>query len=215
MPRIAASLLLLVLGAQITASNAQGQPATDNELYAGYCLGVSEATPEFALKLYDHPPYSPLPPLPGNTQAQRTWNQKLSELNRQNQEWNRQNQEAKEQTTQQLKLQQQRFASYLMTRGVLLPMERVDAFLGVLNARRRGQGEARECFGHFDDQTRGCLAVRESEMKRLDWSKDFGNATKQEEKSWQDYHACLDRVSIPLPVCERTARCGKPDNLPF
>ena len=212
-----ARLLIAAVGVRLIAvANAQGLPATDNELYAGYCLGVSETWPALEEKLYGSLPLTPPPPLPGDTPARREWNRKLPQVNRQFQEWNRQNQESRLQFNQQLKQQQQRFASYLMSRGVLLPMERIDAFLGVLTARRQGQAEARECSGLIDDRSRGCLAVRESEDRHLDWLKDYDNAKKQEEKSWQDFQACLAHLpTSPVPVCERTARCWKPDNLPF
>ena len=216
MGRMMASLLAVAVGARIASATAQGLPATDNELYAGYCLGVSETMPEFALKLYDRPPYSPAPPLPGNTPGEREFNRKLPEFNRQNQEWDRQNQEAKGQTAQLLKQQQQRFASYLMSRGVLLSMERTDAFFGVLTARRRGQAEARDCSSQINDQSNRCLAIRESESRRLDWLRDSEEARKQDERSWQEYQACLNHVTASSPpVCDRMARCSKPDSLPF
>lgn len=179
--RVIAGLSLALMGSQISQANAQGSPATDNELYAGYCLGVSETIPTFALKLYGPSPLPPMPPLAGNTPAERDWNQKLRELNRQSEELDRQNQESRKQFTLQLEQQRQRFATYLMLRGVLLPMNRTDAFFGVQIERRLGQTETRNCYSFINsllDQTVG------------------------------------SSFPPPPPICQRMARCQKPDHLP-
>jgi hypothetical protein len=166
--------------------------------------------PEILPEIYQRSPYRPVP---GNNSTARDWNKTL-------QEWDRQNQEAEQQAVQLIKQQQQRFASYLMSRGVLMPMERTDAFFGVLTARRQGHTETKSCIGIMKSLTGKCLVTRESETRQLDWSKDFEDARKQDDKSWHEYQICLERtrdpsLHPPSATCQRMARCQKPDNLPF
>jgi hypothetical protein len=166
-----ASLLALAVGAKIASAAAQGLPATDNELYAGYCLGVSETIPSSLQN-------SPLPA----------------------------------EAEQELQRRRQRFASYLVSRGVLLSMERTDAFLGVLAAIGRGRADARDCF----DQTDRCSAAPQPQ---LDMTKPLTEDTKRQFlEAWarrdRGIQACVAR-SLESSVCVHVVRCAKPDDLPF
>src|SRR3954453_1850643 len=113
MPGIIASLTMVAVWSQMTLAMGQGAPATDNELYAGYCLGVSETQPALLALLALPRPLTP--PGTENTPSNRELAQRLKESDRLIKQFYQQ--------------QQQRLASYLMSRGVLLPEERVGAFL--------------------------------------------------------------------------------------
>jgi hypothetical protein len=117
---------------------------------------------------------------------------------------------------QQLQQEHQRLASYLLCRGVLLPMEREGAFFGVLTARHQGQAEFQECYSLTSRRGEACQSALAEARNHIDLSKGKNEVTKQWEKSVQDFRACLDRSLTPsAPVCDRALRCNKPDKLPF
>jgi len=98
-----------------------------------------------------------------------------------------------------LQAREQRFQAYLMARGVLLPTGRMDAFVAVGRARRRGQTQSKECF-ELAEKT---LAETQSQC-----------GPRRPPDQWD---ACYDlwKAQHPPPfACEQQARCLGPDNLP-
>jgi hypothetical protein len=106
-------------------------------------------------------------------------------------------------TEKNLQQRQRRFADYLAARGVLMPLERTDAFFGVLTARRQGQKQAAECKEQVDK----CWAIPEPAFGTGGSSQNL-EARRTRNRQISD---CVAQLS----VCGRVRRCGQPDNLPF
>ena len=149
---------LLVLAAcgwaQISPATAQGGPATDNELYAGYCLGATQAEPTVMQKLFGSPQNA--------TQAEMM-NQVIRESQR----------------------LRQRFAGYLLARGIIISPNRNDAFFGIVLAQPRGEADAMEC----GKQIQRCIPNRNPD-------------------------ACIEQPEVKA-VCGQVGRCKGPDTLPY
>lgn len=129
MRRCFGSFLVLMMCLPITLAGAQGIPATDNELYAGYCLGAEEtflaSWPRLFQLIMQHP---------------------VTESDPTSRDIDQKNKENYQRGEEKLQKQQQRFASYLLSRGILTSTGRTDAFIGVLTVRRRGELEQNDCL---------------------------------------------------------------------
>lgn len=111
---------MIALSQSLSSSHAhglfEGAPASDNELFAGYCIAVEESSAAWIASGQAQEDQTPVPGVPPTD-----WQPASS-------------------FTQQ---QRERYAAYLAARGLRPPVDRLDAFLGIRNAQARGQADAK------------------------------------------------------------------------
>jgi hypothetical protein len=158
--------------------------ATDNELYASYCKGVMDSKIATVSALAAPPNGAPLTP-----EAEQQRQTAIAPAAK----------------------AQQRFQSYLMSTGVLTDSERGDAFLGLLEAARRGQGDEKECLtGVFACRPAVACKVHQGPSK-TDPLGLYGPTSAEIQCMGEYMKVCRAKI----PSCPRADRCDGPDSLPF
>ena len=179
---------MVALSQSLSSSHAQGlfggAPATDNELFAGYCVAVEESSAAWiaSKQAQDQTPVPGVPP--------SDW-QPASRFTQQ---------------------QRERYAAYLAARGLLPPVNRLDAFMGIRKAQARGQACAKQCYAEIDECGDGS-----GPNLSPNWRKPTTDAEiKQTLEAWDLWHEAQTRCyAAPHPSCDRIGRCNELSAMPF